>query len=90
MNRDEIIKNFEEGGECNLSTSELIKRLRTHKGMSRKEFCEYLGVPYRTLQDWELGNRSMPDYMLRIMMYAVLLDVLPPRDVNDNKESDKT
>ncbi|MBR1508274.1 MAG: helix-turn-helix transcriptional regulator [Eubacterium sp.] len=90
MDRDEIIKSFEGNSENNISTSELIKKLRAHKGMSRKEFCEYLGVPYRTLQDWELGNRSMSDYMLRIMMYAVLLDVLPSRDVNDNKESVKT
>jgi DNA-binding transcriptional regulator YiaG len=24
--------------------------------MNKKEFAEYLGIPYRTLQDWELGK----------------------------------
>lgn len=88
MDRDEIIKRFEGKSENTISASELIKELRAHKGMSRKEFCEYLGVPYRTLQDWELGNRSMPDYMLRIMMYAVLLDVIPSKEEQLNKELD--
>lgn len=37
--------------------------LRTTTGMTRKEFCEYFEIPYRTLQDWELGNRKMPDYL---------------------------
>ena len=43
--------------------------LRTTTGMTRKEFCEYFEIPYRTLQDWELGSRKMPDYLLRLMAY---------------------
>lgn len=54
-----------------------VKLLREMKGMTRNEFCKYLDIPYRTLQDWELGNRSMPSYVLRLMVYAVMLDVLP-------------
>jgi len=45
--------------------------LRTTTGMTRKEFCEYFEIPYRTLQDWELGNRKMPDYLLRLMAYKI-------------------
>lgn len=45
--------------------------LRTNTGMTRKEFCEYFEIPYRTLQDWELGNRKMPDYLLRLMAYKI-------------------
>ena len=59
-----------------------VKLLREMKGMTRNEFCKYLGIPYRTLQDWELGNRSMPSYVLRLMVYSVMYDVLP-------KEQDK-
>ena len=39
-----------------------LLELREKTGMSRKEFCEYFEIPYRTMQDWELGNRSMPGY----------------------------
>ena len=26
--------------------------------MNRKEFSEWLGIPYRTMQEWELGRRQ--------------------------------
>ncbi len=42
--------------------------------MTRNEFCEYFEIPYRTLQDWELGNRKMPDYLLRLMTYKVKME----------------
>ena len=45
--------------------------LRTTTGMTRKDFSEYFEIPYRTLQDWELGNRKMPDYLLRLMAYKI-------------------
>ena len=45
--------------------------LRKQAGMNRKQFAEYFGIPYRTMQDWELGNRQMPDYLLRLMAYKI-------------------
>ncbi|MCR5001285.1 MAG: hypothetical protein K6A71_05780 [Lachnospiraceae bacterium] len=30
--------------------------VRKQTGMNRKEFAEWLGIPYRTMQDWELGT----------------------------------
>ena len=42
--------------------------------MNRREFAEYFGIPYRTMQDWELGNRKMPEYLLRLMMYKVKME----------------
>ena len=30
--------------------------VRNKTGMNRKEFAAWLGIPYRTMQDWELGN----------------------------------
>lgn len=53
-----------------------IKKIRESTGMSRKEFCEYFGIPYRTLQDWELGNREMPEYLLRLMVYKIKMEQL--------------
>ena len=48
--------------------------LRKKTGMNRREFAEYFGIPYRTMQDWELGNRQMPEYLLRLMMYKVKME----------------
>ncbi|WP_330404721.1 helix-turn-helix domain-containing protein [Pseudobutyrivibrio ruminis] len=50
--------------------------LRESTGMTRREFCDYFGIPYRTLQDWELGNRKMPDYLLRLMIYKINVEKL--------------
>ena len=48
--------------------------IRNQTGMNKKEFAEYLGIPYRTLQDWELGNRHMPPYVLSLITYKVKMD----------------
>lgn len=70
-----------------MNTQEALIKLRTSTGMSRKEFCEYFGIPYRTLQDWELGNRTMPDYLLRLMTYKIKIEQLDKQDstINSNQ-----
>ena len=52
-----------------MDSRETLKTLREDTGMNRRQFAEYFGIPYRTIQDWELGNRRMPEYLLRLMMY---------------------
>lgn len=46
-----------------------VRELRENMGMNRVEFCEYFGIPYRTVQDWEAGKREMPEYILQLMVY---------------------
>jgi len=41
-------------------TSEELKKARENLGLSIREMSELLGTPYRTYQDWELGNRRIP------------------------------
>lgn len=48
-----------------------VKELREAAGMTRQQFTEYFGIPYRTLQDWELGNRKCPAYLLDLMEYKL-------------------
>ena len=48
--------------------------IRNQTGMNRREFAEYFGIPYRTIQDWELGNRQMPDYLFRLMEYKLRIE----------------
>ena len=54
--------------------AEKIKQLRMNMNMNRVEFCEYYGIPYRTVQDWEAGKRSLPDYVYRLMLYKFETD----------------
>lgn len=53
-----------------------ILDLRKSTGMTRSEFARYFEIPYRTLQDWELGNRRMPDYLFKLMTYKVKMEKL--------------
>ena len=53
-----------------------IKQLRTDMGMSRKEFCDYYNIPYRTVTDWETGKRKMPGYVLELMEYKATAEQL--------------
>lgn len=48
-----------------------FKMIRNESGMNRKDFSEWLGIPYRTMQEWELGRRAMPQYVLDLIEYKV-------------------
>ena len=48
-----------------------IKELRESTGMNRKDFCSFFRVPYRTVTEWELGNRHAPEYVLRLLEYYI-------------------
>lgn len=59
-----------------MNKREELNQLRKSTGMNRREFAEYFGIPYRTMQDWELGNREMPIYLLRLMVYKLSIEKL--------------
>ena len=65
-----------------------LKKLRESTGMNRKEFCEYFEIPYMTVTDWELGNRRVPQYLLRLMEYKVQMEKLADKK-NQEKMEDK-
>lgn len=67
-----------------MEKKDYIIELRDSAGMTRKEFCEYFGIPYRTVQDWELGNRTMPDYLLRLIEYKLQMD----KKIRKNEEDE--
>ena len=56
------------------------KELRESTGMNRKEFCEYFGIPYRTVTEWERGTRKMPDYVLRLLAYKIEMENLTKKE----------
>ena len=61
-----------------------IKELRESTGLNRKEFCEKFDIPYRTVTEWERGNRNAPPYVIRLLEYYVRMqDVVSQQDKND-------
>jgi len=67
------------------SPAETIKMLRERAGENRREFSAHTGIPVRTLQDWELGNRTPPDYILRMIAYQLELEDLK-KEMEKNKK----
>lgn len=49
-----------------------FKELREGSGMSRTQFAEYFEIPYRTVQNWELGLRECPEYLMKLMQYKLV------------------
>ena len=59
-----------------MDAAEKIKELRESTGMSRKEFSEHTGIPVRTLEDWEAGRRTPPEYIQRLLGYQLKYEEL--------------
>lgn len=48
-----------------------IKELRTAAGMTQKTFAEYFGIPWKSIQNWEYGRTTCPDYVVRLIAYKL-------------------
>lgn len=48
-----------------------IKELREGTGMTRKEFSQHTMIPVRTIEDWEAGRRTPPEYIPRLIEYQL-------------------
>ena len=66
-----------------------FKMIREKSGMTRTDFCVWLGVPYRTMQEWELGRRAMPEYVLCLIAYKVMNELREDR-IGKNVYTEKT
>ena len=73
-----------------MEAKEELRKLRESTGMNRKEFCEYFEIPYMTVTDWELGNRRVPQYLLRLMAYKIEIEKLADKRNKDDKKDDVT
>ena len=63
-----------------VSRGKEVKELREKMGMNRREFSEYYGIPYRTVQDWEAEKRELPDYLLRLLKYQAEIESRVKKD----------
>ena len=78
-----------------MESAKIIRGLRESIGLSRKEFSEHTGIPLRTLEDWEAGRRTPPEYIPRLIAYQLKYEELLKKvliegmeDNNQEKEED--
>jgi DNA-binding transcriptional regulator YiaG len=62
-----------------MEASKIICELRESINMSRKEFSEHTGIPIRTLEDWEAGRRTPPEYVPRLIAYQLKYEQIMSR-----------
>lgn len=59
-----------------VESAKKIRELRESIGFSRKEFSVHTGIPIRTLEDWEAGRRTPPEYIPRLIGYQLKYEEL--------------
>ena len=52
-----------------------VKEIRELTGLSQAKFGTRYNIPLRTIQAWELGERSCPEYVLELLEFRVKYDV---------------
>ena len=48
-----------------------IKQLRTACHMTQAAFAKELGIPKRTIENWELGSRVPHDYIVELIHFRM-------------------
>ena len=62
-----------------MESAKIIRELRESINMSRREFSLHTGIPVRTLEDWEAGRRTPPEYVPRLIAYQLKYEELVQR-----------
>lgn len=52
-----------------------VKELRAYVGMSQERFSDYVGIPKRTIQNWEGGVSECPEYVLLLLSKKIYRDM---------------
>ena len=45
-----------------------IKQLRTKYNLTQHQLADLTGIPFRTIQNWEGGQRKCPEYVERLLV----------------------
>lgn len=46
-----------------------IRAIRASAGLTQQQFSDLLGIPKRTIENWEGGKRQPPDYLVRLIAF---------------------
>lgn len=52
-----------------------VKELRMLSGLSQQAFSEKYGIPKRSIENWESGKRTPPEYVISLLERAVKEDI---------------
>ena len=71
------------GAETLVKVFEIIKAVADNDikaivGDNVTRTAEYYGIPYRTMLKWVSGERSAPDYVIKMLGYAIISEL--PRE----------
>lgn len=52
-----------------------IREIRNITKLSQAKFSKLYGIPQRTLESWEMGERNPPEYVLSLLQRVVMMDM---------------
>ena len=59
----------------NQSFAEKLHNIRTMAGWSRPKMVERVGVPLRTIEEWEGARRTPPEYVQKLVIDRLILEI---------------
>lgn len=72
-----------------MELAEKIRKIREQTGLSRKDFSIHIGIPLRTIEDWEAGRRRPPEYIPRLIEYQIKYEKLIEKSKREEKDAEK-
>lgn len=72
---EEVIEESERvSNEHKIESTTSIQKIRAMTGLNKTDFAKRYNIPFRTVQNWELGTRECPEYVLELLERAVKED----------------
>ena len=56
-----------------------IKELRSITGLSQQAFSDKYNIPKRSIENWESGKRTPPEYVIKLLERVVKEDLCKKR-----------
>ena len=72
-----------------MESADKIRKLREQTGMTRKDFSIHIGIPLRTIEDWEAGRRRPPEYIPRLIEYQLKYEELIGKNQKEAQDAEK-
>ena len=72
-----------------MEAAEKIRKIREQTGLSRKDFSIHVGIPLRTIEDWEAGRRRPPEYIPRLIEYQLKYEELIGKKQKEEQDAEK-
>lgn len=72
-----------------MESADKIRRLREQTGMTRKDFSIHIGIPLRTIEDWEAGRRRPPEYIPRLIEFQLKYEELIEKKQKEEQNAEK-